>query len=103
MKMALDNPGMASAALGISDSDLYVKQVFLNWHFKYLELAYEIDTLSAETVRQVAASLFEAEAPRDWWSWSRHDYEDATISRRSKQFFAIVDAEFQRTRQEPDD
>jgi hypothetical protein len=103
MKMALDNPAMASAALGVADQDLYVKQVFLNWHLKYLELAYEINVVSAETIRRGAANLFEAETPREWWSWSRQTYEDETISRRAKQFFAIVDGEFQRLRQESGD
>lgn len=101
--MALDNPAMASVALGISDPDLYVKQVFLNWQLKYLELAYEINAVSAEAIRRNAAILFEAETPREWWSWSRQSYEDDTISRRAKQFFAIVDGEFQRLRQESDD
>lgn len=87
---------MATATLGISDPDLFVKQTFLNWHIKYLELSYEINVISASAVRQVAKQLFEAQTPREWWLWNRQTYESDTMTRRTKQFFAIVDGEFQR-------
>jgi hypothetical protein len=101
IKMALDNPTMASAAVGISNPDSYAKYVFLNWQFKHFELGYEIKTMSAENVRQSVAQLFENETPREWWSLARQSYEEGPVSRRGKQFFAIVDGEFRRLTESP--
>ena len=96
MKMALDNPAMAADALGISDPDLYVKQVFLNWHIMYLQLGFEVDVFSPGVIQQTAAGLFEGRAAREWWEWNRRSYGTSPMPRRVKQFFEIVDEEFQR-------
>jgi hypothetical protein len=98
MKMALNDPSMAAGALGIEDSETYVKEVFLNWHINYFLLSYEINQLSEQDLRNSVRDLFKAEAPRKWWSWSRNDWR-ATASRQEKEFFAIVDSEFQRAKQ----
>jgi hypothetical protein len=95
IKMALDNPSMASEVLGVPDSDLYAKQVFLNWHIKYLELGYEINAISATGVRQAAEHILATQTALEWWSWNRQLYLGDTTTRRTKQFFAIIDAEFQ--------
>lgn len=99
MKMGLDHPGMAAAALGQPDAELYSKQIFFNWHIRYLELAFDIKAVSEETVRAGAAELFEVELVREWWSWNRVYYQRLSASRRVRKFFTIVDSEFQRISQ----
>jgi hypothetical protein len=102
MKMALDNPAVATNALGIADPEIYTSQVFLNWHIKYLELGYEIKAISALGVREAAKELFGGQFARDWWSWNRQSYESATTTtQRTKQFFTIIDAEYQRLKTTP--
>jgi Family of unknown function (DUF6082) len=98
IKMALDNPSMAAEALGIDDSEKFVKEVFINWHFQYLLMSYEINQISKPDLGHVIRTLFKAERVRTWWSWSREDWKLAA-TRREKEFFAIVDGEFQHAKQ----
>jgi hypothetical protein len=99
MKMALDNPDIAAAALGYGDPETLVKRVFMNWHFQFLQFGFENNTISALSLRFSIAELFETEDTRNWWLWARRSYEIAATTRREKEFFAIADQEFQRASQ----
>src|SRR5690348_1659216 len=84
MKIALDNPSMAAEALGISDPETYVKEVFINWHFVHFFMAYEVGQISETTLRSALRSLFQNEHPYKWWSWSRKDWQEGNKSRREQ-------------------
>jgi hypothetical protein len=98
IKMTLSDPSMAAETLAIEDSEAYAKEVYLNWNLHYFWLSYGINQLSEPVLRNNARELFRAEFPRKWWSWSSKDWELAT-SRRDREFFTIVDSEFQRAKQ----
>jgi Family of unknown function (DUF6082) len=96
IKLALEYPIMASAAAGVSDPDLFSQASYLNWQMKYFEMGYETGYFSDSAVRRIAVILFEVEIPRNWWAGGREMWASQCPTKRARQFFALVDAEFQR-------
>jgi hypothetical protein len=102
IKMTIDNPTLATTVLGEDDPEVSIEDIFINWHFQYLQFAYENGSIPMPSLPYHMASLFKAEAVRNWWGWARRSYEMDATTRREKQFFAIADQEFQRASRMPE-
>jgi hypothetical protein len=96
IKFALDNPAMTDELAGPHDSATFVNDTFRNWYVTYLSLGYENRALSKSRLQSLVGVLLEAESSRRWWAAVRRTYDDGATSRREREFFSIVDGEFQR-------
>ena len=99
IQMGLANPTLAAEALGFPDGDWLAKGAFVNWQVKYWEMSYLIRAMSAKSVQAQAARLFASRFPCEWWSKARESYRDDATTKREREFFAILDAEFEGKRQ----
>jgi len=93
IKMAVDNRELISQLFG-SQPESYLKDVFINWLFKYLELGYSVKVISAKSVQIQALRLFEFDYPHEWWARAREVYSVEATTKRERQFFAIIDKTF---------
>jgi hypothetical protein len=71
IRIALDNPVMAAEATGFADSANFIKTMFINWHFSYYAMTYEMKDLSKSALQIHARSLFNVEYTRNWWAGVR--------------------------------
>jgi hypothetical protein len=94
IRMAADNRELISEIFG-SEPGSYLKDVFINWFFKYLELSYSMKVISAKSVRVQAIRLFAIDYPYEWWARSREVYDIEATTKRERQFFAIIDEMFE--------
>lgn len=99
MKFAIDNPTMVNGLDGAEDIEGFVKGVVRNWYFTYLSMSYDNRTISKSSLRRVASVALADETTCKWWAESGHTLNEVATSRREKEFFTIVDGEFQRARQ----
>ena len=102
MRTALENPTVVAEALGAGDCGALVRGVVLNWYLGHLSMSYDIKTLAKPHLRQLARDLFAVEGSRTWWETARLSYGDDVTSRRQRDFFALVDAEFQQIARPPE-
>lgn len=98
IQMGLANPKLTAEAFGSSDEDWLAKAGLVNWQVKSWEMSYLTKVMSAKSVHAQAAGLFASEFPREWWSKSRELFRADATSRREREFFAIIDFEFERER-----
>ena len=91
--MAADNRELISELFG-SEPGSYLKDVFINWFIKYLELSYSVKVISAKSVRIQAIRLFTVDYPYEWWARAREVYDVEATTKRERQFFAIIDETF---------
>ena len=75
------------------------RHMFMNWRTKYFEFGFVIGELSAGSVRQYSAAVFADEEWREWWRIGRPVYQEDANTRRKRQYFAIVDAEYAKSLQ----
>lgn len=96
IQMGLANPKLTAEVFGSSDRDWLAKAGLVNWQVKFWEMSYLTKAMSAKSVHVQAAELFASEFPRDWWSRSRELYKVDATTRREREFFTIIDSEFER-------
>jgi hypothetical protein len=99
IKFTLDNPAMAAMAEeleGTGDAENFVQNVFRNWYFVHLSMSYDTRATSKSNIQRLARVTFMAEGARRWWEEIGHTYDEMATSKREKEFYAIVDGEFQR-------
>ena len=96
LKFAIDNPTMVNELEGAEDVEGFVKGVVRNWYFSYLSMSYDNKTITKASLQKIAQTVFAAEAARKWWAEAAGSFDEVATSRREKEFFTIVDAEFQR-------
>jgi hypothetical protein len=100
MKFCIENPALATQALGISNPEIYVKQVILNWHVSYLSMGYDVKTITESSLRfALREQIFRTKDSLSWWEMAQQSYHDWVISGRDKKFVAILEEEFQRASQ----
>jgi hypothetical protein len=95
LQLEISKPDLAGSLQPNFNQDDYPKAVFLNQFMKYIEMSYLIGAISRESVRMEAAQRFKLDFPRIWWSTIRHIYEEEAVTKREKEFFKLVDMEFQ--------
>jgi hypothetical protein len=95
IKLAVENPAIAGELSGATDLDAFLKRVYLNWHFSFLSMSYEIRTISDPSLRVTVKRTFTSEFARAWWAYAGPIYQVGATSRRKKKFYVIVDEEFQ--------
>jgi hypothetical protein len=93
VKMAVDNREVISDIFG-DEPATYLKGVFINWFFKYLELSYSMKAISAKSVHLQVIRLFTVSYPYEWWIKTREIYEIEATTKREREFFAIIDGAF---------
>jgi len=96
IQMGLANPALTAEVFGSSDRDWLAKAGLTNWQVKCWEMSYLTKAMSAKSVHVQAAELFASEFPCEWWSRSRELYKIDAATRREREFFAIIDTEFER-------
>lgn len=96
IQMALTNPTAAAEAFGFPDEEWFAKAALTNWQVKYWEMSYSVKAISAGSVQVQAAELFASEFPRLWWSRFRELYRADATTKREREFFTIIDTEFER-------
>jgi uncharacterized protein DUF6082 len=96
IQMALANPAVAAEVFGFQDKEWFTKAALTNWQVKYWEMSYSIKAISAGSIRAQAAQLFTSEFPCQWWSRFREFYQADATTKREREFFALIDAEFER-------
>jgi Family of unknown function (DUF6082) len=75
----------------------YLRDIFINWFVKYLELSYYMKIASRESIQLQASRLFGMDYPFEWWSRVRNIYETEAATKEEREFFTIVDAIYNRT------
>lgn len=100
MKFYFDNPDMVAELVGAKDNKEFTKDVLTNWYVTHLSLSYENRAISKSHLQNLADNLFKGEAACRWWASMGHTYNDGATSRREKEFFAVLDGEFQRINHE---
>jgi len=96
IKFALNNPTVVEGALGFSNSKAQAENFFRNWYVSHLSMSYDIGILPKLRLQSMAGQLFAAEDTRRWWAAVGRTYSDGATSRRDREFFAVLDEEFQR-------
>lgn len=97
MKFALEYPAIVGQLAGAKNLDDFTKQIALNWHMSHLETCYLNNTVAEKQLRRLVALIFSNEFARAWWKAYGISYDDSATSRRERDFFAIVNAEFKRS------
>lgn len=95
IQMGLANPSLAAGVFGFSDGEWLAKAALANWQVKTWEMSYLIKAMSAKSVKVQAGELFASDFPREWWSRVRELYGFDATTKREREFFAIVDTEFE--------
>jgi hypothetical protein len=95
IQMGLANPSLAAGVFGFSDREWLAKAALVNWQVKCWEMSYLIKAMSAKSVQVQAAELFASEFSRVWWLRVRELYRFDATTKRERQFFTIVDTEFE--------
>jgi hypothetical protein len=98
IKFGLDYPAIAGELIGVDNPNDFTKEVALNWHMSHLETSYLNRTVSEKHLRNTVALLFSTDFARGWWEREGESYDDAATSRREREFYAIVNAEFERSK-----
>jgi len=93
--MEVSKPDLASSLQPNFNQDDYPKAIFLNLFMKYIEMSYSLGAISRESVRIEAIQRFKIEFARTWWGTVRHIYREEAATKREKEFFDLVDLEFQ--------
>jgi Family of unknown function (DUF6082) len=96
IKFSLENPAAVAEVLGITNPDAYAKDAYLNWQISYLSMSYGIKTMSKANLRFLLRESFAIENSCRWWATAGRSYYDWAISRRDKEFVAILEEEFRR-------
>jgi hypothetical protein len=97
IRIAIDNPTIASATASDLSPDEYPKAAFLNLALKSLEMGYSIKAFPAESVRIQMRRRFESEYSRAWWAHARDVFKEEAGTRRGREFFALVDSVYRDT------
>lgn len=99
LRMALDNPELIASLVEDRDPESFTKGIFLNWRSKVLELNYEVNAMSADSVRLQAKLMFGGQFSRDWWSETKPIYESEAKTKRQKEFVTLLDEGFEQALQ----
>lgn len=95
IKFCFDNPAMAAEFEGAEDTKEYVRNVYTNLYVAHLSICYENRFIPKSRLQIIASDIFKSEATRKWWVDAGPTYYDGAASRRTKEFFAILQREFQ--------
>jgi hypothetical protein len=99
IKFALSNPEISMEVEGAEDSETFIRNVVRNWYFTHLSLGYEVGNVPRSRLQSIASLLFADESTRRWWAETRQGYNEGASSRRDKEFFTIIDGEYQKSNQ----
>jgi hypothetical protein len=102
LRFAIENPSMVKTIDGFTNDETFVKFVIRNWYFTYLSMSYDNRTISKASLQMVARTAFKDAFMRKFWSEAKYSYSGVATSRREKDFFTIIDAEFQQATRETD-
>ena len=97
IRMAIDKPELGLDSFLAKDVDRKdsSRVYYLNLWVKYLEMNYSFGTASKASIGLQMARMFESEFPRIWWTVSRDTYKVEAETKSQREFFTIVDGEFQ--------
>jgi hypothetical protein len=96
IKVGIDNPALASSVTADIGEENYSRAGYLNLWVKYLQTGYSLKTISKASVALHTARMFMSEYSRDWWgTHARAGYRTEAWKKSEKEFFEIVDAQFQ--------
>jgi hypothetical protein len=84
IKLAVANPAIAGELSGATDLDAFLKRVYLNWHFSFLSMSYQIKTISDPALREVVKRIFTGEFARAWWTYAGPAYRVGATTRRRR-------------------
>jgi hypothetical protein len=93
LKFAIEHPTLAGELAGNDDPDDLAKQVALNWHISYLQMAYSNKSITDQYLRSLAKYLLSTNYARSWWAGPGQSYGNAA-TRSDRRFFAIFNEEF---------
>jgi hypothetical protein len=102
LKFYFENTSMVADWLQVKDVKQFDTEVLANWYVTHLSLTYENRAVSKAYLKNMAAALFASESSRVWWAAHGDTYSAAATSRRDKDFFTILDLEFQRASHVPE-
>lgn len=102
IRLTIDHAEIAAVALGVENREDLVARAYLNLTIKGLEMHYSIGTFNTEGLRSQASWIFRSEFARDWWPTALKTYFSETNTSRERQFYEIMDMEYQRIRQASD-
>ena len=101
VKLVIDNPELVSDSIDQSDPELTARAgSLLNYRIKQLELSYSVKAVSSASVRLQARLLFKDNHPVQWWAGAREVYAAEAATRRERQFFALVDQEYEHAKEQ---
>ena len=90
LKMGFDRPDIIAGVLD-EDPDSFSSAIYMNWTMQYMQLGYDIKTLSANAVRVQAGIMFSANLPRSWWLGARPVWMAYATTKRENEFIAMID------------
>jgi hypothetical protein len=94
VKMTIENPELATSVYKGSSAKDFAAHTLINFQATLWLTAYTLKDVSKASLAQQVASLFEGEQARIWWGYARKYYEMDLSSKRGRDFFAIMDNEF---------
>jgi hypothetical protein len=94
IRISLENPDMASDALGWTDKEAFIKSNFMTLTFKSLEQQYSMGIMTDLGARREFALIFEARFPREWWNRVHSIVRDEAVTKRERNFFRIAHEEY---------
>jgi Family of unknown function (DUF6082) len=101
LKVAIEEPEMASVVLGWPSVEQFSKSMFINLQVKALELSYIIKTSTTISVRLQASLIFRSEFVCEWWRRNRYIYQEEASTRREREFYSIMDDQFSKASEPP--
>ena len=99
-KAAMDDPDLRETSYSTSEIPSLKEQkqtIYINLQLQFWLMLWEIDNLPEDNLRHYAEDLLKTEVGRGYWrrfGWTRVEFD--TGARKEKQFFRIVDEEYQR-------
>jgi hypothetical protein len=96
IKFALNNPALTKDFAEVGDPEDFVRAALYTWHFAHLSLTYAVGDVSKQRLQTLAFRLFSSEDARKWWAELGSSYKDGARSRSDKEFFVIVNREYER-------
>jgi hypothetical protein len=90
LKIGFDRPDIIAGVLE-EEPDNFSGSIYINWTMKYMQLSYDINTLTAEAVRVQARTMFSAQFPRSWWLRAKPIYLAEATTKREVEFISVID------------
>jgi hypothetical protein len=98
-RLALADPDLMRIWIGTTpEADKTLEEararVYVNLIFSFWIAAFEVGSATESAVRRALLGFFALSDVREYWTSSRHAWDDVRGTRRERQFIAIADEEF---------